>query len=65
MIEFLQHYGLWLVLAGVFFAMHRFGTGCCGRKHYRLERRENLLPDDNVKSDMAAEPLSKPNESCH
>ncbi len=33
MMEFLQSYGLWIVLAVVFIAMHRFGVGCCGAGH--------------------------------
>ena len=36
MIEFLQTYGLWIALAVVFFAMHRFGMGCCGGHAHRL-----------------------------
>ena len=35
MIEFLTNYGLWIVLTGVFFAMHWFGVGCCGGGHRR------------------------------
>ncbi len=30
MTEFFSNYGLWIVLAGIFFAMHMFGMGCCG-----------------------------------
>jgi len=28
--DFLQTYGLWILLGGVFFVMHRRGSGCCG-----------------------------------
>ncbi len=28
--EFLSTYGLWILLTGIFFAMHAFGMGCCG-----------------------------------
>jgi hypothetical protein len=28
--EFLRSYGIWILLAAVFFAMHWFGMGCCG-----------------------------------
>jgi len=31
MVEFVQNYGLWIALAGVFATMHWFGKGCCGR----------------------------------
>ncbi len=66
MIGFVQDYGLWIVLASVFFAMHWFGMGCCGGGHrHRLARRDDALPDDNGKSEKAAEPLSKSDGSCH
>ncbi|OGK82697.1 MAG: hypothetical protein A2X52_12005 [Candidatus Rokubacteria bacterium GWC2_70_16] len=28
--EFLRSYGVWILLLGVFVAMHRFGMGCGG-----------------------------------
>ncbi len=66
MIGFVQEYGLWIVLAGVFIAMHRFGMGCCGGGHrHRPVRSDNALPDDNGKREKAAETLSKSNKSCH
>ncbi|MBI2217707.1 MAG: hypothetical protein HYU51_10450 [Candidatus Rokubacteria bacterium] len=37
--EFMRSYGLWIVLAGVFLAMHWFGAGC-GSAH----RRERQAP---------------------
>ena len=30
MAEFLSNYGLWIVLGGIFVAMHMFGKGCGG-----------------------------------
>ncbi len=30
MAEFLSNYGLWIVLGGIFVAMHMFGMGCGG-----------------------------------
>ncbi len=30
MTEFFSSYGLWILLGGVFVAMHMFGMGCCG-----------------------------------
>jgi hypothetical protein len=38
MIEFLQSYGLWIALAGVFVGMHWFGMGCCGGRRHEKER---------------------------
>ena len=47
MLEFLQNYGLWIALAAVFFTMHRFGMGCCGRGH-------NLKPVNRDKGQPGA-----------
>ena len=30
MVEFIQSYGIWILLIGGMFLMHRFGFGCCG-----------------------------------
>lgn len=30
MAEFLSNYGLWILLGGIFVAMHMFGVGCGG-----------------------------------
>ena len=38
--EFLRGYGLWILLAVVFFAMHRFGMGC-GGGHGHEPRRDD------------------------
>jgi hypothetical protein len=45
MIEILMNYGLWIVLAIVFFAMHRVGMGRCGGQHRRgpIERPQRGL----------------------
>lgn len=37
MVEFIQNYGLWIVLVGSVFLMHRLGIGCCGG-HSHSER---------------------------
>ena len=42
MIAFLESYGLWLALGGVFVAMHWFGAGCCGP---RLRRDSGAAGD--------------------
>ncbi len=30
MTEFLANYWVWILLGGIFVAMHMFGMGCCG-----------------------------------
>ena len=30
MVEFIQNYGIWFLVAGAMFLMHRLGIGCCG-----------------------------------
>jgi hypothetical protein len=35
MIEFLQTWAPWILLAGVFAAMHWFGFGCCSARRPR------------------------------
>lgn len=39
MAEFLSTYGLWILLVGIFVAMHAFGMGCCGRGRRHPEGR--------------------------
>ncbi len=56
MIEFLTNYGLWFILAGVFFAMHRFGMGCCGGGHRNGSARQpkdlsDELPEERKPSE--------------
>jgi hypothetical protein len=66
MIEFLHNYGLWIVLAGVFFAMHRFGMGCCGGGHQqRLPQRDKVLPSETTKGDKTPGTTSGSAGSCH
>ncbi|MBI4590659.1 MAG: hypothetical protein HY725_17680 [Candidatus Rokubacteria bacterium] len=31
--EFIRSYGIWILLVGVFFAMHWFGMGCGSHRH--------------------------------
>lgn len=38
--EFLRSYGVWILVAGVFFAMHRFGMGCGGGHRHGPRREE-------------------------
>jgi hypothetical protein len=66
MIEFLQNYGLWIVLAGVFIAMHRFGMGCCGGGHrHGPTRRPEGLPSGGPKDEREPEATTKSKGSCH
>jgi hypothetical protein len=44
MSEFLSNYGLWIVLGGIFVAMHLFGMGCCGGGHDHVEKRKDERP---------------------
>lgn len=45
MTEFIQTYGLWILLGGIFVAMHWFGMGCCGGGH-----RHGQLPKGDAKT---------------
>ena len=66
MIEFLQTYGLWIALAGVFFIMHRFGMGCCGGGHHHtLARRDQATSGENGRGEKPSQPVSKSTGSCH
>lgn len=66
MIEFVQAYWLWIVLAGVFVAMNWFGMGCCGGGHHGSPTgNPGGNPDEspNGKKTGAAGPKSS--GSCH
>ena len=45
--EFLQNYGLYILLAGVFIAMHAFGMGCGGHGGHQdgEKRKEEDKPE--------------------
>lgn len=48
--EFLRSYGLWILLALVFFAMHRFGGGCGGgHRHESRPDDEQARPGEEKK----------------
>jgi hypothetical protein len=51
MIEFLQSYGLWIALAAVFFAMHRFGMVCCRGQKHRLAQDGQGPADKRLKDE--------------
>lgn len=63
MTEFLQSYGLWIALGGVFVAMHWFGTGCCGG-HRRSGRTEDAS-QSGAGAPGQSEPDRKPGKGCH
>jgi hypothetical protein len=46
---FLQSYGLWILLGGVFLAMHWFGMGCGGGHRHGGPREEERKPADETK----------------
>lgn len=46
---FLQSYGLWILLGGVFLAMHWFGMGCGGGHRRGGPREEEGKPADGTK----------------
>jgi hypothetical protein len=57
---FLQSYGLWILLAGVFVAMHWFGMGCCGGQRDRPPREDATGKPGDEK------PAAAPSERrCH
>lgn len=47
--EFIRSYGIWILLAGVFFAMHWFGMGCGGHRHGAAGDDASAKPSDEKK----------------
>ncbi len=43
--DFVTSYGLWILLAVVFVAMHWFGVGCGGARHHLMPPRQKQ-PDE-------------------
>lgn len=64
MAEFLQEYGLWVALGGVFVAMHWFGMGCCGR-HRDAGRADGRTPDAPAAGQAGPGTDRKTGEGCH
>jgi len=62
MVEFLQDYGLWVALAGVFVAMRWFGTGCCG-SHRKAGRTAGQKPDATPDGSSESGPRREPGRS--
>jgi hypothetical protein len=65
MIEFVQNYGLWIALAGVFVAMHWFGMGCCGGHRKPPAQRNQEINGEGPKGDKASGADPKSGGSCH
>ena len=60
--EFLRSYGVWILLAGVFVAMHWFGMGCGGGHRHGGQREEE--PDKS--SDLKKRPARSGHRGgCH
>ena len=71
MTEFFSNYGLWIALAGVFFAMHWFGMGCCGRGGHRHESKpKEGTPDEHASTSTPSAatgetPATRASRGCH
>jgi hypothetical protein len=66
MVGFLQDYGLWIALAGVFVAMQWFGMGCCGgRRSPREDGRTGHPPDGAAKAEGTTGAAPKSTGRCH
>jgi hypothetical protein len=63
---FLQDYGLWIALGGVFVAMQWFGMGCCGgHRNRREDGRVGHSSDEAGKADGTAGAVPKSTGRCH
>lgn len=57
--EFIRSYGIWILLAGIFFAMHWFGMGC-GAGH-----RHGSKPDDEAAKSGDEKKRTAHSGGCH
>jgi hypothetical protein len=64
MIEFVQSYGLWIALAGIFVAMHWFGKGCCGAPRQTPKQGGQDVAGGGVNDGRESE-AAKSRASCH
>ena len=60
--EFLRSYGVWILLAGVFFAMHWFGMGCGGGHRHDARRDDEPSKPGEEKKQVAQ---SRRTGGCH
>jgi hypothetical protein len=58
--EFIRSYGIWILLAAVFFGMHWFGMGCGGSHRHREDGEEK--PGDGGKRSPTRSSHSR---GCH
>ena len=66
MLEFIQAYGLWIALAGVFVAMHWFGAGCCGgRRRERSASPSEKAVGGSPGSETASDAGPRSAGRCH
>jgi len=60
--EFLRSYGIWILLAAVFFGMQWFGMGCCGgHRHGEGGNGEPQKPEER----RSREVHSGQSRGCH
>jgi len=52
--EFIQNYGIWIVVIGGMFLMHRLGIGCHGHGHGRDHGRANAPKTEPSPTETAA-----------
>ncbi len=60
--EFIRSYGVWILLAGVFFAMHWFGMGCGGGHRHDARRDDEPGKPGEEKKQVAQ---SRRTGGCH
>lgn len=66
MVGFLEDYGLWIALGGVFLAMQWFGMGCCGGHRKRREDGRSDSPSEGAaKTKGTAGAAPKSDGHCH
>lgn len=65
MIEFIQNYGLWIALLGVFVAMQWFGMGCCGGGHRKKQAEHTEGVSGDGAKEKTPDPAPKSGGSCH
>ncbi|MBI2456848.1 MAG: DUF2933 domain-containing protein [Chloroflexi bacterium] len=71
MAEFLSNYGLWILLGGIFVAMHMFGMGCGGHGgHQHGSKRKDEPAHEHAghgapAPTKAGAPATRPSGGCH
>ncbi len=71
MTEFFSNYGLWILLGGIFVAMHMFGMGCGGHGgHQHGSQRKDEAGDEHAEHGSptptkAGATATRPSGGCH